>query len=53
MITGFGWLIFLIVWLFFYAGDFDAYQNLAIFLISLLVLGAINVITWVPWGLDR
>ena len=30
IIVGIGWLIFLIVWLAFYAQDFNVYQNIAI-----------------------
>lgn len=53
MISGLGWLISLIIWLFFFAEDLSVYQNIAVFLISLLVLGAINVLIWVPWGCGR
>ena len=49
-VTGIGWLIFLIVWLFFYASDFTGYQNLAIFLLSLLVLGGLIGGSWALWG---
>lgn len=45
--AGVGWLIFLIIWLFFYAGDYNGYQNLAIFILSLLVLGAVTSSAWV------
>ena len=50
-VSGFAWLIFLIVWLFFYAGDYDIYQNLAIIIVSLLALGGINIAIWAVWGL--
>ncbi|MCU0852733.1 MAG: hypothetical protein MUC90_05715 [Thermoplasmata archaeon] len=46
-VAGLGWLVFLIVWLFFYAGDYNVYQNIAIVITSLLVLGAITSSTWV------
>lgn len=46
-VAGFGWLVFLIVWLFFYAGDYSGYQNLAILITSLLVLGAVTSSTWI------
>ena len=46
-VAGIGWLIFLIVWLYFYAGDYSGYQNLAIFITSLLVLGAVTSSAWV------
>ncbi len=47
MVAGLGWLIFLIIWLYFYAGDYNGYQNLAILITSLLVLGAVTSSTWV------
>ena len=46
-VAGLGWLIFLIIWLFFYAGEYNGYQNLAILITSLLVLGAVTSSTWV------
>jgi len=46
-VAGFGWFIFLIIWLFFYAGDYNVFQNLAIFIASLLVLGAVTSSTWI------
>lgn len=49
-IAGIGWLVFLIVWLFFYAGDFSGYQNLAIVIVSILVLAGITGATWAYWG---
>jgi hypothetical protein len=46
-----GWLIFLIIWLFFYATDFNVYQNIAIFIVSLLAFGGIMGAVWAPWGI--
>ncbi len=46
VVAGFGWLIFLVVWLFYYAPDYNGYQNLAIFIASLVVLGAVAGIAW-------
>ncbi len=51
IIVGCGWLIFLIIWLFFYAGSFNVYQNIAIFLVSILVVGAIMGASWASWGI--
>src|SRR4030065_1244443 len=53
-VAGIGWLVFLIIWLFFYAGGYNGYQNLAIFIASLLVLGAVSGSIWMvrwfkPW----
>ncbi len=46
MVAGVGWLIFLIIWLYFYASNYNGYQNLAIFIVSILVWGAISSIAW-------
>ena len=43
----FGWLAFMLIWLFFYAGDYNGYQNLAIVITSLLILGAVTSSTWI------
>jgi len=51
--SGIGWLIFLIVWLFYYAGDYSGYQNLAVFILSLLVVGIVNGGGWALWGMLR
>ena len=48
---GFAWLAFLIIWLFFYAGDYSVFQNIAIFLASILVLIGILGAMWASWGL--
>lgn len=49
-VAGVGWLIFLIIWLFFYADNYSGYQNLAIFIASILVLCAITGSAWfVHW----
>jgi hypothetical protein len=48
-----GWLIFLIVWLYFIAENFSVYQNLAVFLLSVLILGIINSVIWIPFGIMR
>ena len=51
IIVGVGWLVFLILWLFFYAGDYNVYQNIAIFIVSLLIMGGILGASWAPWGM--
>lgn len=49
-IAGVGWLLFLVIWLFYYADSYSGYQNLAIFIASLMVLGAISGSAWfVHW----
>jgi len=51
ILVSMGWLAFLIIWLFFYAGSFTIYQNLAVFLVSILVVGAIMGASWASWGI--
>ncbi len=51
IIVGVGWLVFLILYLAFYAGSFNIWQNLAIFLASLLISGGLIAALWVVWAL--
>jgi magnesium-transporting ATPase (P-type) len=55
--TGVGWLIFIIVWLAFFAGnetyDFSGYQNFAVILISILVVFMILGGSWASWGIKQ
>jgi hypothetical protein len=44
------WLLFLALWLIFYAEAFSLIQNIGIFLLSLVVVGIIMVVLWVPWS---
>jgi len=53
IITGIGWLIFIILWLFFYAQDYTLYQNIAIFLVSILVMGAVMGASWASFGMKH
>jgi hypothetical protein len=53
IIVGVGWLVFLILYLAFYAGSFNIWQNLAIFLASLLISGGLIAALWVVWALRR
>ena len=50
---GIGWLIFLIIWLAFFAGDRGLYKNFAIILISILVLFLVLGGSWASWGLKH
>ncbi|UCD04411.1 MAG: hypothetical protein JSW73_02120 [Candidatus Woesearchaeota archaeon] len=51
MLAGIGWLCFLIIWFFFFASNFTVYQNIAILLVSILILVAILGSSWVSWGI--
>jgi hypothetical protein len=53
ILVGVGWLVFLILWLFFYANQYAWEKNMAIFLFSLLVLVGIVGVPWAYWGLKN
>ena len=53
IISLFGSLIASILWLFFYAGSFNAYQNIAIAVVIFLGFTAIMGATWVSWGMKQ
>ncbi len=42
------WFIFLVIWILVFSGGFGIYENIGIGLASLLIIGAVNVILWVP-----
>lgn len=49
----FGSIIGIILWLFFYAGSFNVYQNIAIVVVILLSFVAITGATWASWGIKQ
>jgi hypothetical protein len=51
ILVSMGWVAFLIIWLFFYAGSFTIYQNVAVVLVSIVVGCAIMGAAWAPWGM--
>ncbi len=53
IIVGMGWLLFLALWLFFYAESYSVIQNLGIFLASIVLVGALIVLLWVPWSMKH
>jgi hypothetical protein len=48
---GIGWLVFLLLWLFFFASAYTIYQNIAIILLSLFVVGIVLGVPWTVYGL--
>jgi peptidoglycan/LPS O-acetylase OafA/YrhL len=42
------WMAFLLVWLFFFAGDYGIFENIAVVLVALFIVGAVNAVTWIP-----
>jgi hypothetical protein len=51
--VGFGWLIFLSLWLFYYATSFGIIQNIGVLLASIVVVGMFEVVIWVPWAMKQ
>ncbi len=53
ILVGVGWLVFLILWLFFYAQHYAWERNVAIFLLSLLLLGGVLGGPWAVWAYKK
>lgn len=53
IIIAFGWLLFLALWLFYYATGFSILQNIGIFLLSLIVAGILLIVLWLPWSMKQ
>jgi hypothetical protein len=51
VIVGVGWLAFILIWLAFYAGNYDFWQNLAMFIVSVIVAIGIVAVIWIKWAL--
>ena len=51
IVTFSGWIVFVIWWLFFLADTFTLYQNIAIFVASILVAVGVLAAAWVSWGI--
>jgi hypothetical protein len=49
ILVGVGWLVFMLVWLAFYAGNYGFWQNIAILLASVVVAIGITAVTWIEW----
>jgi membrane protein YdbS with pleckstrin-like domain len=47
------WLLFLALWLFYYAVNYSIIQNIAVFLASIVIVAILEVIIWVPWGMKQ
>ncbi len=46
-------MIFLIVWFWFYAQPYNIWQNLAVILVALLIIGGILGSVWARWGIKH
>ena len=48
-----GGTIAAILWLFFYAGSYNAYQNIAVIVVTILAFIGIAGAVWAPWGMRQ
>lgn len=53
IVTFFGAMIAVILWLFFYAGTFSVYQNIAVIVVIVLAFIAVMGATWASWGMKQ
>jgi len=53
IVSFFGFIIAVILWLFFYAGGFNVYQNIAIVVVISLAFIAVMGATWASWGMKQ
>ena len=51
--VAFAWLLFVGLWLFFYASGFSIWENIGTFVISVAVVAILETAIWVPWGLKH
>jgi len=51
IVTGAGWLIFVLLYAGFWSAGYTLFQSVIIFLISLIVLVGILGVMWAPWGM--
>jgi hypothetical protein len=51
LIVGVCWLAFILLFLAFYAGNFNFWQDLAIFIVSIIVAIGVVAVLWIRWVL--
>jgi uncharacterized membrane protein len=51
ILVGLSFILFLIYWFWMLAEPYDIYQNLAIFIVILLIAGGLLAAMWAPWGM--
>ncbi|MGZ4863943.1 MAG: hypothetical protein ACXV5H_02920 [Halobacteriota archaeon] len=49
----FVWLLFMGLWLFFFASNFSIWENVEIFTISVAAVAILETAVWLPWGLKQ
>ena len=51
--VAFGWLLFVALWLFYYASSYSIVQNIGVAVLSLVVFLIIESLLWVPWAIKH
>jgi hypothetical protein len=45
------WLVFILVYAFFWSGTYNLFQNVVLFIASLIALFGLIAATWASWGM--
>ncbi len=45
------WIIFILIYAFFWSGQFNLFQNVVMFIVSLVALFGLMAATWASWGM--
>jgi VIT1/CCC1 family predicted Fe2+/Mn2+ transporter len=53
IVSFFGSIIAVILWLFFYAGSYNVYQNIAVVVVIFLAFIAVMGAAWASWGMKQ
>jgi len=51
VIVGVCWLVFVLLFLTFFSGNYDFWQNLAILIVSVVVATGAVAVIWIKWAL--
>jgi len=52
-LSGIGWIVFVILWIVFYASGYGFYENIGVIIASLLFVGLINAMLWISSAGDE
>jgi len=53
IVVAFGWLVFIALWLLYYATSFGIVQNIGVLLLYLVIVGILETLLWVPWSMRQ
>jgi hypothetical protein len=46
-----GWLVFILIYAFFWSGAYNLFQNIVLFIASLIALFGLIAAVWASWGM--